>query len=92
MIHHTVFARLKDALQDLNKAVDPREVTSKLFLASTQIYGTEAERINNIYPYICSLLGTENVAVTIGRKKAESDALVKQVLDEKSLGETVLVL
>ena len=97
-IYHRAFAQLKDALQDLNKVVDPQEVkrvddTAKLFLASTQIYKTEKDRTDNIYPYIRSLLGIElreNVVVaTGGRKKAESDALVEQGLDDKTFGETV---
>jgi hypothetical protein len=55
----------KDALQDLDKVVDPLEVrrvddTAKLFLASTKIYKTENDRTENIYPYLCNLLGIEH--------------------------------
>jgi hypothetical protein len=64
-IYHTAFAPIKDALQDLNKVVDPLEVrrvddTAKLFLASTKIYKTENDRTENIYPYLCNLLGIEH--------------------------------
>jgi hypothetical protein len=100
-IYHTAFAQLKDSLQDLNKVVDPQELkrvddTAKLILASAQIYRTEKERTSNVYPYICSLLWIKlcgNVATTTdGKKKAESDGLVEQDLDDKTLGETVAIV
>lgn len=100
-IYHTAFAQLNDSLQDLNKVVDPQELkrvddTAKLILASAQIYGTEKERTSNVYPYICSLLGItlrENVSTTTdGKKVAESDGLVEQDLDDKTLGKTVAIM
>ncbi|KAK2464093.1 hypothetical protein APHAL10511_003880 [Amanita phalloides] len=100
-IYHTAFAQLKDSLRDPNKVVDPQELqrvddTAKLSLASTPIYKTEKERTSNIYPYICSLLGIqlrENVAMTTGgKKKAESDGLVEQDLDDKTFGEKVAIV
>jgi hypothetical protein len=99
-IYHTAFAQLKDSLQNLDKVVDPQESkrvedTAKLALASTQIYRTEKERTSNVFPYISSLLGIklrENVPTTAdGMKKAESDGLVEQVLDDKTFGENVAI-
>jgi hypothetical protein len=65
-IYHVAFAQLIDALQDLDKVVDPQEMkrvddTAKLFLASTQIYTTDEERNDHVYPHICSLLGANYV-------------------------------
>ncbi|KAK2460127.1 hypothetical protein APHAL10511_007806 [Amanita phalloides] len=100
-IYHTAFAQLKDSLRDPNKVVDPQELqrvddTAKLSLASTPIYKTEKERTSNVYPYICSLLGIqlhENVATTTDwKKKAESDGLVKQDLDDKTFSEKVAIV
>jgi hypothetical protein len=96
-IYHTAFVQLKDLLQDLNKVVDPHELkhvddTAKLILASTEIYQTEKERAHNVYPHICSLLGVnlrENVATTtVGKKTAESDALV----DDKKFSDKVAIV
>ena len=100
-IYHTAFAQLTDTLQNPDKVVDVQEMkrvddTAKLFLASTQIYQTEKERNDHVYPHIRNLLGIElreTVDSIIGGKKtSESNAVVEQVLDDKTLGNTIAIV
>ena len=52
--------------------------------------------MSNVFPHICSLLEIklrENVTTTTeGKKKAESDGLVEQDLDDKTFGDTVAIV
>jgi hypothetical protein len=60
-IYHKAFAQLKDALQNLDKVVDPLEVnrvthTAKLCVASTDVDCSENQRVAAVFPFINNLL------------------------------------
>ncbi|KAG5651228.1 hypothetical protein H0H81_009377 [Sphagnurus paluster] len=84
-IYHPAFAKIGDALQNLDRLVDRQEEqrvgdTAKLCQAAANIYHTERERLEAVYPLVETLLGiqmTRNVNTT-----TEIDGLVQQAIKD----------